>query len=254
MFVVRLQGLSRRARGSAQYAAPTTMQSLRTPNQSPPGRNTVTQAILGRRSIREAYADRPVPRELVEEVIRCGLAAPSSKNARPWRFHVVDDRMLLGELAHAATTAEGADTYVPRDPRTGVIRTDWPSSVAESAATLAAVPTAIFVENLGEFSFGRATLASVPSERLIGSLVGYTFEAMGIGAAVISMWLAANSLGIQASFMGDICVAEEEIKSKLGFQHDFVGVLGLGYSDLAVPPDRVSYDVDDSTRVVWHQP
>lgn len=220
--------------------------------QGPAGSNVTTHLILTRRSMREQYEDRILPADVLAEIVRCGLAAPSSKNARPWRLHIVEDRLLLRELADEVATADGADTYVPHDPETGRIRTDWPSSVAESAAVLASVPVAIFIENLGAFSKGRATLASVPNENLRGSLVAYTFEVLGIGAALTNMWIAAISLGVQAVFMGDICVAEKRIAEKLGLQRDLVGVLALGYSRAPVSPDRVHYDISDQTRVVWH--
>src|SRR5436190_418956 len=100
---------------------------------APRGTTATTQLILDRSSVRDQYQERDVPNEVVEEIILCGLAAPSSKNARPWRLHVVTDRALLCAIADAAATADGAETYVPRDPITGAIRTDWPSSVAESA-------------------------------------------------------------------------------------------------------------------------
>lgn len=222
-------------------------------SMAPAGRTELTQLILSRRSVRDQYSDKAVPRETLEEIVRCGLAAPSSKNARPWRLHIVTDRKLLQELAVAVATADGADSYVPRDPETGRIRTDWPSSVAEFAATLGAVPAAIFIENLGAFSKGRATLARVPQDTLRGCLVGYTFEIVGIGAALMNMWLATHALGVQASFMGDVCVAEKEIASRLGIGCDLIGVLAIGYSSAGVSPKRVHYDVTDERRVVWHQ-
>jgi nitroreductase len=221
-------------------------------DKAPAGRNAATQVILSRRSVREQYEQRPVPVELVEEILRCGLAAPSSKNARPWRLHVVTDRHVLGDLADTVAMADGADSYVPKDPLTGVARPDWPSSVAESAAVLRSVPLGIFVENVGAFSRGRGVLASISQENLRGCLVGYTMEIIGIGAAIMNMLLAASSLGVQALFMGDVCVAERAIAAKLGFSCDLIGVLAIGYSQAPVSPNRVHYDVSDETRVVWH--
>ena len=220
---------------------------------APRGSNETTRLILSRRSVREGFLDREVPQDVVEEIIRCGLAAPSSKNARPWRLHIVSTRQVLRELADAVERAEGADTYVPRDPETGLIRTDWPSSVAESAGALRSAPLGIFIENLGAFSKGRTTLASVPAPNLRGSLVGYTFEVLGLGAAIMNMWLAANSLGAQAVFMGDVCVAEKAIAARLGIARDLVGVLVVGYSDAPASPHRVHYDVSDESRVAWHR-
>ena len=80
---------------------------------------------------------------------------------------------------------------------------------------------------------------------MIGSLVGYTFEILGIGAAVENMWLAANSLGIQAAYMGDVVIAEAEISQRLGLELDLVGVLALGYSQMSAAVDRETYDVND---------
>lgn len=223
-------------------------------NSAPRGSNPTTQLILSRRSVRDEFSEQPVPREAIVEILRCGLAAPSSKNARPWRLHAVTDRKVLKELADAVEFAEGADTYVPRDPETGLVRTDWPSSVAESAATLRGAPVGIFVENLGAFSKGRGVLSEVPRETLRGCLVGYTFEVLGVGAAIMNMWLAANSLGAQAAFMGDVCVAERAIAKRLGIKCDLAGVLVVGFSTAQPSPGRVHYDVSDETRVVWHSP
>lgn len=55
------------------------------------------EAIHTRRSIRK-YTDRPVPRELVTELLRAAMSAPSAVNAQPWIFIVIDDRKLLDEV------------------------------------------------------------------------------------------------------------------------------------------------------------
>jgi len=216
--------------------------------------NEVTRAILTRRSVRERFSRRPIPSPTLREIIRCGLAAPSSKNARPWCLHVVSDTEMLHDLALAVATSEGADTYVPRDPTTGEPRPDWPSTVAESAEVLRGSATAIFIENRGAFSNGRRSLSAATRTNLVGSLVGYTFEILGIGAAVQNMWVAAHALGIQGTFMGDVVIAEDVISRRLGIHRDLVGVLALGYSEDSPPSDRIAYDIDDPGRVVWHAP
>ena len=55
------------------------------------------EAIHTRRSIRK-YTDRPVPRELVTELLRAAMSAPSAVNAQPWVFIVIDDRKTLEEI------------------------------------------------------------------------------------------------------------------------------------------------------------
>lgn len=63
--------------------------------------NPVIEAIMHRRSIR-AYEPRPVPRELVEEVIRAGNEAPSGMNSQPWRFVVLEAAESRRKLLEAA--------------------------------------------------------------------------------------------------------------------------------------------------------
>lgn len=52
------------------------------------------QAIFERRSIRK-YTSEQVSEELIEKMIRAGMAAPSAGNAQPWHFIIIDDRETL---------------------------------------------------------------------------------------------------------------------------------------------------------------
>lgn len=54
---------------------------------------TFDEVVLGRRSIR-GYLDKPVPRELIEEVLTLAMRAPSSMNSQPWHFHVITGEPL----------------------------------------------------------------------------------------------------------------------------------------------------------------
>lgn len=217
-------------------------------------RPEVIAALLARRSIREGFDSRPVPGPSMREIVRCGLAAPSSKNAQPWRLHVVTDRATLGSLADAVEHAGEIDEYVPHDPATGLPRPAYVSTVRESAQVLREVSAAIFIENRGVFSGGRATLGAASRPALRESLVGYGLEMIGIGAAVENMWLAAEALGVRVAFMGDIAIAEDDIRRRLGIGGDLVGVLALGFSDVPAPARRQRLDEQDAERVVWHNP
>lgn len=216
------------------------------------GQPQVIAAMLARRSIREGFHSQPIPGSVMREIVRCGLAAPSSKNAQPWRMHVVTDRMTLGFLADAVDHAEGADEYVPHDPATGQPRRPYVSTVRESAQVLREIAAAIFMENRGLFSDGRAGLISATRPALAGSLVGFGLEMVGIGAAIENMWLAAEALGVRVAFMGDVVIAEDAICRALSIGGDLVGVLALGFSEVPAPPRRQSLDAQDTEHVVWH--
>ena len=65
----------------------------------------VLEAIRTRRSIRR-YQRRPVPEELIQQVLAAAMSAPSARNAQPWQFVVLDDRAILGQIPSFAPNAE----------------------------------------------------------------------------------------------------------------------------------------------------
>ena len=63
--------------------------------------NPLIEIIKTRRSIR-AYLDKPVSREIIEEIIDCARYAPTALARQPWHFTVVTDRGLIRELGEGA--------------------------------------------------------------------------------------------------------------------------------------------------------
>ncbi len=55
------------------------------------------EAIKGRRSIRR-FEDRPVPREVLEQLIEAGIWAPSGGNWQTWRFVVLTEKVMLKKI------------------------------------------------------------------------------------------------------------------------------------------------------------
>ncbi len=57
--------------------------------------------VMGRRSIR-GFLKKPVPRSLIEDVLRLAMRAPTSYNTQPWNFFVVGgdvlDRIRAGNV------------------------------------------------------------------------------------------------------------------------------------------------------------
>lgn len=54
-------------------------------------------AILSRRSIRK-YTKKPVPEDLIKELLKAGMNAPSAGNQQPWHFIVINDHQILDEI------------------------------------------------------------------------------------------------------------------------------------------------------------
>jgi len=65
------------------------------------------EAIRTRRSVRK-YQDRPVSEELVRTLLEAAMNAPSARNGRPWQFVVINDRLLLSEVARINPNAQMA--------------------------------------------------------------------------------------------------------------------------------------------------
>jgi len=215
--------------------------------------NEVIATILARRSVRFGFDASPVSRDDLAAIVACGLAAPSSKNARPWRLHVITNRAILDTLARAAETADHLNAYVPHDPLTGQPYPHWQSTVLESAAVLREAPCAIALENRGVFSRGTSTMSSISSEKLASSLTAFGLESMGLGTALENMWLAANSLGLAVAFLGDMAIASDAARTVLGIEGDLAGMLVLGHSTVpAVPKREPPASTQTDTPVVWH--
>ena len=62
--------------------------------------NEKLSAFWGRRSVR-AYTDRSIPDEIIVDLLRAAMAAPSAAARDPWRFIVVQDPAILQRMAVA---------------------------------------------------------------------------------------------------------------------------------------------------------
>ena len=72
--------------------------------------------LYHRVSVRK-YLDQPVEPELIREILRAGMQAPSAGNQQPWEFYVVTDkekiRALAGVSPYAGCAAEASVVLVP---------------------------------------------------------------------------------------------------------------------------------------------
>lgn len=55
------------------------------------------ETINTRRSIRK-YEDRPVPDDVVAEILKAAMSAPSAGNEQPWHFIVIKKRDILDQI------------------------------------------------------------------------------------------------------------------------------------------------------------
>jgi len=95
-----------------------------------------------RRTVRE-FSDKPVPRELLELLLKAAGSAPSGANRQPWRFAVVTDPAIKKEIRIAAEKEE-RESYENRMPQEwlddlAALGTDWHKEFLEIAPALIVV-------------------------------------------------------------------------------------------------------------------
>ena len=69
----------------------------------------VMEAIRNRRSIRR-YDSRPVPQEIIDELLEAARLAPSASNLQTWKFRVVTDESTRKSLREAAFNQRFVET------------------------------------------------------------------------------------------------------------------------------------------------
>ena len=68
------------------------------------GKNAVIENIMARRSIRK-YKNEAVPREVLDQIMECGINAPNGQNKQSWEVRVVDNPQVMGEINNTLNAA-----------------------------------------------------------------------------------------------------------------------------------------------------
>ena len=95
-----------------------------------------------RRTVRD-FADRPVPRDVIENCLRAANTAPSGANKQPWHFVVVSDPAVKRQIREAAE-AEEREFYARRATAEwlddlAALGTGWQKPFLEAAPYLIAI-------------------------------------------------------------------------------------------------------------------
>lgn len=99
-------------------------------------------AMTRRRTVRD-YADRPVPRALIEDAVMTAATAPSGANQQPWTFVCISDPAVKSRI-RAAAEEEEKTFYAGRAGEEWLnalahLGTDWEKPFLEAAPWLIAI-------------------------------------------------------------------------------------------------------------------
>ena len=106
-----------------------------------------------RRSVRD-YSDKPVPKEVIENIIKTASTAPSGAHKQPWTFCVVSDPEMKKKIRVAAEKEE-YESYNSRMSERWLkdlepLGTDWHKEFLETVPYLIIVSKKVYEEEEGE--------------------------------------------------------------------------------------------------------
>jgi len=149
--------------------------------------DTLATLLRGRRSVRK-FRDRPVPRELIEQILEAARWAPSPHGRQPWRFIVLTRPELknlladrMGETWRHNLQMDGQDS--------GVVNLRLDKSRQRILNAPVIILPCLYLEDLDRY----------PDERRQADET--TMAIQSIGAAIQNMLLMAYDLGLDAGWM-----------------------------------------------------
>ena len=179
-------------------------------------------AIEKRRSIRK-YKETPVSRELLEEILRAGMLAPSSKNRQPWRF-VVCAGAAKAEMLSVMSAGLERESQHPLLPGSA----QYLQGAVRTREIMAQAPVVILVANALSLPLDEPL---TPEQRIYELC-----NAQSIGACMENMSLAALRMGLGSLWICDTYFALAELNAWLGGGRQLMAAMALGYPDENPPP------------------
>ncbi|HEX9756074.1 MAG TPA: nitroreductase family protein [Gemmatimonadales bacterium] len=152
-----------------------------------------------RRTVRQ-FADRPVPRAIIEDCLRAAGTAPSGANLQPWHFVVVGDAAIKAKIREAAELEE-SEFYHHRAPK------EWLEALAplgtdEHKPYLEAAPwlIAVFGQRYGVTPSG-GRVAHYYVQESVGIAAGFFIAALH-HAGLVTLTHTPSPMGFLNDLLG----------------------------------------------------
>ncbi len=196
----------------------------------------LSEGLKTRTSVR-AFLRKPVPRELIADILAEAQQAPSSSNQQPWHFHVITGKPLA--LLTEQILAAHRQNRKPYDPSKG--KTIPPLYVERTKKLFRELRP--FLQKLGEehrafIETGSLRLYDAPVAVLLTLHTSFPRNRlMDIGMAAQNLMLAAHARGLGTCAIGLVLYYEDIIRAALELAPDcaLALMIALGYPDSSSP-------------------
>jgi len=181
------------------------------------------EAMRGRRSIRK-FKDKPVPLDIVKEILEKAIWAPSNYNMQPWYFAVVTGnkkKKILEAMEDVSTLVAERVSSIFDEKMTKLVKT--------FTRTFGGAPVIILAYS--DRSFG-----NTPSPPL-----KFDPGILSVATAIQNLLLLAHEKGLAACWTSAAALVEDNINSILGIEgKDLIAAIPIGYPDQSppVPPRK----------------
>ncbi|MGZ3810417.1 MAG: nitroreductase [Mucilaginibacter sp.] len=172
--------------------------------------------IYERRSVRQ-YQQRPVARELIEQVIDAGRMAPTAMMKQPWRFYVLTEPTSIAEFSKA------------------IIKTLTHEMMHEGPAGIAKLAMgALYNLYYGDLLKGPDIFYGAPVVIFIAASKDEPWACYDVSMCAQNMMLAAKALGLDSCPLGVGKSVEHTpiyYKLKIPYPEQVFLALVIGYGD-----------------------
>ena len=176
------------------------------------------EAIYDRRSIRR-YKDKPVSKEIIEQIIDAGRQAPSAKNRQPWKCIVFENEAkaeLLSCMERGLEREYKGEAVLPKS-RFGL------PDARHTLRIMRQAPVMIVILNTN----GGSPFLPIDEDKRVSEIC----DSLSIGAFIQNMLLAAEGFGVGTLWIANTCFAYPELVEYLQTEEQLIGAVALGYPD-----------------------
>jgi len=189
--------------------------------------------LLQARSSVRRFHPQPVPREVLERLLRAAVSAPSASNRQPWRFTVVarpETCALLAEVARRKT--EALRDALAKGPHGAELASylDYFHRPLETAPAVIAVEWRTYPDLIA-----RALESSGAEAQSLWPASEAPVELSGVAAATMALLVQAQAEGLGACWMAGPLAARSELEAMLEIASPWrlFALVPLGYPDEA---------------------